>query len=249
MLNNNLWTWGHKVNGHYGYWGIDIESKTTPAQAAELFHSANILMVMPPSEEEAADVAGYDKVIWQITAEDGFDFSRDINAVKSLARQYPNIKGVIIDDLTSQEIGKGMTPEDLAKVRELVKSGDIPLEFWGVLYSMNFTIPRIEEYMRLLDVITLWTWEARDLVNMEADFKKAKEIVGDIPIIRGVYVYDFGESRQMPMDMMEYQCSVVEKWMKEEVIAGAIMLSSCCADLPYQAVEYAQKWTAEIPAE
>jgi len=246
MLKSKIWAWAHTVDGHFGSYTIDVHSTATPMQGAELFHAANVLMVMPPSEEEAAAVAGLDNVIWSITAKENFDFSETLDAVKALARKYPNIKGVIIDDLTSQEISKGMTPEDLAKVRDQVKSGDVPLDLWGVLYTMNFSIPRIEEYMALLDGVTFWTWDSKDLVNLEKDFTKAEEIVNGKPMMLGVYIYDFGGIQEMPMEPMKYQCEIALRWLQEGRVPGIIMLATCNSDLPYEAVKYANEWTGEI---
>lgn len=244
MLKSKIWAWANSVDGIQDSWNIDVPAKATPRQGAELLHAANILMIMPPSEAGASASAGLDNIIWSITAKDRFDFSETIDAVKALARKYPNIKGVIIDDLTSQEIGKGMTPEDLAKVRDQVKSGDVPLELWGVLYSMNFSISNIKEYMSLLDGVTFWTWESKDLVNLEADFKKAEEIVQGKPMMLGIYMYDFGGIQEIPIDLMENQCKIALRWLQKGRVQGIIMLGN--PSLPYAAVQYANDWTGRI---
>lgn len=247
-MSSKLWAWGHSVNLHGGHYGIPWESKATPVQGAKSFHANRILMVLPPTEEDAAQVAGFDEVIWQIRTENGFDYSRPLDTVKGLARKYRSIKGVIIDDLTTLEIQRGMTPEDLAKVRQQVKSGDVPLELWGVLYTMNFDIPRLSEYMELLDVVTLWTWRAEHLVDLEPNLTRAEQIAKGKPIVHGVYVYDFGGSMPMPMDMMRLQCDLAEKWLREGRTRGAILLATCNSDYPDPAVEYAKQWSAEMAA-
>lgn len=245
-MRSKIWAWAHEVNAHHGAFGISMESKATPAEGARAFHAGSVLMLMPPSEEQAAQVTGFDQVIWRITSDTGFDFSKSIDTVKALAGKHNNIKGVIIDDLTSTEIGRGMTPEHLAKVREQARSGDVTLELWGVLYTMNFGIPQIGEYMSNLDVVTFWTWEAKDLVDLEANYAKGERVVNGKPIVLGIYVYDFGGYRQMPMDMMRYQCDTALKMLKEGRTKGVILLATCDSDYPIPAVDYAKKWTAEV---
>ncbi|HEX2950923.1 MAG TPA: glycoside hydrolase family 20 zincin-like fold domain-containing protein [Armatimonadota bacterium] len=245
-MKSKIWAWAHVVNAHYGGYSITMESKATPVEGAKAYHAGNILMLMAPSEAEADKVAGFERVIWQITSGSDFDFSKSLDAVKALAKKHPNIKGVIIDDLTSVEIGRGMTPENLEKVREQVKSGNSQLELWGVIYTMNFGIPRISDYMSKLDVVTFWTWEAKDLANLETNYSTAERIVNGKPMVLGIYVYDFGGSRPMPMDMMRHQCDTALKWLEEGRTAGVIMLATCNSDYPLPAVEYAKKWTGEI---
>ncbi|MFA7158037.1 MAG: hypothetical protein WC299_01950 [Kiritimatiellia bacterium] len=243
-LNKQIWAWAHRKDSLFNAHGIKIHSKTTPSRGAELFHAGRIFMALSPSEAEAEAVAGFGRVVWRIHAKDNFDFSQDLNSVRALAGTQANINGVVVDDLTSTEIGKrGMKTADLARLREQVHGGDKPLDLWGVIYSMNLGIPSLGDYLRELDGVTFWVWEARDIASLEDDFKKAEKLVRDKPILLGIYTYDFGGEKPMPMDMMRHQCALAEKWLEEGRITGVVMHCTCIADFPQPAVQYAYEWT------
>jgi hypothetical protein len=245
-MDGRIWVWAHRVDGVFHTFGIQAHSKATPAQGAGLFNAGKLFMALPLSEADAAAVAGFDEVVWRIYAKDGFDFSTNVDAAKALARKYPNIKGVVVDDLTSTEIGRGLKPDDLARLREQVKSGDTPLDLWGVIYGMNLGVPSLGEYMRFLDGVTFWTWESKDLANLASEFGKAEELAQGKPVLLGIYAYDFGGEQPMPMEPMRYQCDMAIKWLQERRIEGVIMHCTCIADLPFPAVDYGREWTGKI---
>lgn len=239
-----IWAWAHRKDSLFNAHGIREHSKTTPAQGAKLFNAENIFMALSPSESDAEAVADFNRVAWRIHAKDNFDFSGDLEAVRALARKQPNIGGVVVDDLTSTEIGKrGMKPADLARLREQVHAGGKPLDLWGVIYSMNLGVPSLGDYLRELDGVTFWVWEAKDIAGLEHDFIKAEKFVGGKPVLLGIYTYDFGGEKPMPMDLMRHQCKLAQEWLEEGRIKGVVMHCTCIADFPHPSVQYAYEWT------
>ena len=154
------------------------------------------------------------------------DYARDIAAAQALARECPNLEAVLLDDLTSQQIvGRGMPPEELAEVRRLLREAAPKVALWGVVYTMNLEHPNLAQYLAHLDAINLWTWTAQDLTQLEQHLARCEQLAPDKPIILGIYMYDYGANRPMPLDLLEDQCEHALEWLKEGRIAGIVFLS------------------------
>ena len=64
--------------------------------------------------------------------------------------------------------------------------------------------------------------------------------------VLGCYMWDYGGLQPMPLELMEYQCNLGLKWLKEGRIDGMIFLASCICDLGIDAVEWTRKWIANV---
>ncbi len=154
------------------------------------------------------------------------DYAKDIAAAQALARDCPNVQAVLLDDLTSQQIvGRGMSPQALAEVRRLVREKASNLALWGVVYTMNLEHRNLADYLAHLDVINLWTWKAEDLADLERHLFRCEELAPGKPIVLGVYMYDYGAGRPMPLDLLQQQCERALQWLKQGRIAGIVFLS------------------------
>ena len=245
---SKIWVWGQGVNA-YKVWDMP-DCKTDIVEGANIFSARNIFLVADrPADLEkgTAGLAGFDRVVLAIWPQENFDYSGDIKAAGNLTQKYPNIEGVILDDLTSTEIAtKGMKPHHLAKVRDEIKSGWPKLDLWGVMYSTNLDLPRLGEYLDCLDVMSFWTWDAKDLTGLESNFKRTEELAKGKPILQGIYMWDFAQKTPIPMALMKHQCSLAEEWLRAGRTAGVILLGTSCADAPLEAVDYGKCWAKEI---
>ena len=245
-----MWAWAHAVNTHRHNWGIELDSKMTPVGGAKYLGVPNIFMMLPPYKKEAEKAAGFRRIIWQLTFEKNFEFTRDLECIENLAEVYPNIEGIILDDMIAVEaIERGLKPQTLAKLRDTLQQGTRPLSLWGTLYTKEFEHPGLGEYLKFLDVITLWTWVADDLDNLEHNLCKAEELVAGKPIWLGLYMYDYGTKKQMPVERMRFQCEKALQWVKTNRIDGMIFLATCITDLGFETVEWTQQWIQKVGEE
>jgi len=98
-------------------------------------------------------------------------------------------------------------------------------------------------------VVTYWTWRAEELNRLEQNFNRLQELVPSSCKGLGCYMWDYGDHRPMPISLMQHQCQLGLKWLREGRIEGMIFLASCICDLGLEAVEWTRKWIREVGKE
>jgi hypothetical protein len=133
----------------------------------------------------------------------------------------------------------------LERLRKRLDAGPRPLDLWVVLYTGEFELgPLLKPHLELCDVVTMWTWRAEDLARLEESFARFEGIVGSKRKVLGLYMWDYGAKRPMPLDLMKRQCELGLRWLREGRIEGMIFLASCICDLKLEAVEWTRQWIA-----
>jgi hypothetical protein len=59
-------------------------------------------------------------------------------------------------------------------------------------------------------------------------------------------MWDYGNKKPMPLDLMKHQCEIGLRWLEEGRIEGMVFLASCICDLDLEAVEWTRGWIEEI---
>jgi hypothetical protein len=136
----------------------------------------------------------------------------------------------------------------LRKLRDRLHEGR-PLDIWVVLYTGEFNLAVLKPHIDLCDVVTMWTWKAEDLAKMDESFDRFERIVGPKRKVLGLYLWDYGTGKPMPVEAMEHQCETGLRWLRDKRIDGMIFLASCICDLGLEAVEWSRKWIATKGAE
>jgi hypothetical protein len=169
--------------------------------------------------------------------------------VVSLAGKFPNISGAIMDDFFHAKDANGAisrySVEDIANFRDQLHSAAHKVDLWVVLYTHDLDLP-VQKHLANCDVVTFWTWSAKDLRDLPKNFERMERVAGDRRKILGCYMWDFGTGKPMPLEMMKLQCENGLRWLKEGRIDGMIFLSSVICDLDIEAVEWTRKWIAEV---
>jgi hypothetical protein len=258
-LGDRFWAWATLPNAlRSDPTGIDRDSVMTPAAGAAFLGVPNMIMAgfLPPNETEAAPVQHLKRVVWEMSLgspEDveqrrpTFDFRPNLPPIQAVADRFTNVEALLLDDLTTNDITRrGMPPSVLADLSFAVYSRPRPLSIWGVVYTMSFEIPNLKEYLAFLDVISLWVWHAKDLRNLDAYLDRCNELSGGKPVILGLYLHDWGESRRMPLDLMEFQCERARRYLHEGRIIGAVFLSTSILDIGLPAVDWTRDWIARV---
>jgi hypothetical protein len=257
-VRSRLWMWGHAVGGQNGQWNLPGASSITPAQAARYMGIPNVVMVVldgkpePPFDEAAAEMANLDKLVWSIVGDASStrnDEQTDLEPVLELARRQPNVVGAIMDDFFHDPDDTGavarFSPAELASFRERLQGNRPPLDLWVVVYTNDLDRP-LGPFLDECDVVSLWTWRAAELANLERNFARFERLAPGKRTVLGCYMWDYGDSRPMPVEMMRRQCDLGLSWLQAGRIEGMVFLATCICDLGVEAVEWTRDWIAEV---
>jgi hypothetical protein len=257
-VRDHLWLWGHQEGSHNGAYGLPGDSRMTPAEAAFYLGIPNMMMVCyggqpePPFEQYAKSLQPLKRLIWSVVGDESSkrnDEESDLEAVLSLAKNQDNVVGGILDDFffnepKSGELSRYDLPE-LLRFRENLHSAPRPLDLWVVLYNQLLELP-VEEHLAACDGVTFWTWTADQLANLEQNFSRAENLIGNKRKMLGCYLWDFGRDKEMPLELMQRQCETGLRWLHEGRIEGMVFLASCICDLNIEAVEWTRDWITRV---
>lgn len=241
-----MWLWGTLPNVHEN--DIKKISKITAIEAAGYLGIPNMIMGggILPSEAAAGTVQSCKRVLWKLDSYQNY-FLPEMASIHALAVKYPHIEAVMIDDLTSVAIGeRKMPPSQIAKIAYALQREPRPLMLWGTVYTMNLGAPNLKDYLNLLNVVDLWVWRAADIPQLRETFNTYEKISGGKPTVLGLYMFDFGDRKPMPVNLMESQCELALELLKKERITGIVFLSSAVCDVGLDAVQWTKEWIASV---
>jgi len=217
-----IWVWGNPEMTKPGQHTSATYADASPAQRAQILGAPNIMMAGHglPEDDELADrltrsVLGLDRILWEVTA-DGkagppFVYAKRMAQVRKLADKYPKIQGIVLDDMSTVGIDKGFKPEHIRQIRALLPGKYRRVKIWGVVYTMSLNRPGINDYIKELDVILLAEWHAKNVVNLAKNVAYCERLFPDKPIVLGLYLYDYGDGRRIPPDLLAKQCEIALK--------------------------------------
>lgn len=207
-----------------------------------------------PYDREAIVLDTMDRVVWSIA--DYGDMDRpddgdaDVREIIRQARLHPNVIGVIMDDFfVEKDHLEKYPPAKIAQYKQQLNVGvGRSMELWVVTYVHQFNEP-IQEHLQLCDVITMWTWDAKDLVHLEENLARLKQLCPGKRILAGCYMWDYGGHCEISEELMRYQLETYHTWITSGEIDGIIFCSNCVADLGIPAVETARQWIRDYGKE
>lgn len=236
-VRDRIWVWGNPEMGEPGAHAVDTYAQAGPAERARLLGVQNIILAglgLPNDDAKAElitkEAADAPHLIWEISR-DGegedrpFVYDQTLARLKKMVDRYPRIEGTLLDDMSSVGIDKGMKPEHIQGIRAALSGEYSRLKLWGVLYTMNMDRPDIANYIQPLDGIILSEWYAKKLPDLEKNVQRCQKEYPGKPIMLCLYLYDYGENRRMPLDLLETQCKIALKLLHSGDIAGVIPLS------------------------
>ena len=249
-LKECLWVWGNPEMTTAGEHTTATFAQASPAQRAKLLGIPNIMMAGRgiPNDDEAADaqtkaVAGFPRLLWEISADgDGgppFVYSKRIARVHRLVEKYPQIEGVILDDMSSVGMNKGFKAEHIAEIRKLLSKKHEQVKIWGVVYNMNLNRPGMNDCIKQLDGIVLCEWFADRLSDFEKHVVHCERLFPEKPIVMCTYLYDYGKTRRMPRELLKLQFDTAEELFRAGRIEGVVLVT---IDNDAEAVNRAADW-------
>ncbi len=156
--------------------------------------------------------------------------------VSRLSRKYPNVTGAFDDDLYGKIKAEKITPAEYGKVHQAVRSANPKLKHWGVVYSHELKPENWAGFSDMLDVVTLWVWASKDLVNLDRYVAQCREIFPNAAINIGCYLRDFTLLDGLPMELLKHQWELVRKYVADGTIDGYSILGGFLIDMhPKQA--------------
>ncbi|MFA7173573.1 MAG: hypothetical protein WC340_09190 [Kiritimatiellia bacterium] len=235
-------------------------SRVTPAEAAFYLNVPNMIMVNcdgipPPFSKQAEDYlftfTPMKKVLWSSTGSGGYRAGNEEEFIVSIAEKHPNICGAFMDDFFGK-FGKYPEPERTRRAEELLKTirtgldkASRPLDLYVVWYthqteSVNATL------FKYINGITLWTWDSTELPQLEERFGKIEKMFPDKKKMLGIYLFDFKNGCPVPKALMELQCELGLKLLKEGRLDGMIFEANSVMGVGFPNDAWARQWIQRV---
>lgn len=254
-----MWMWAADAGVLDGRFGLPAKSTLTPVDGTKWMGLSNVIMIRcggkptPPFEEYARPFRCLKRVMWSVTGEGGATSQSERDHVFALAAKMPNMTGVFMDDFfhftasqtTTGETRAAISLKDLQQLRKRLTVRGRKLDLGVTLYTHQLD-HRILPHLNYCDVVSLWTWTGAELANLEKNLDKFQAIAPGKRTLLGLYMWDFGPSKPMPLELMKKQCRLALKWLREGRIEGMIFLVTNLCDLNLEAVNWSRSWIAEV---
>ncbi len=158
-----------------------------------------------------------------------------------------------------------MSEEELKAMRAQLAKVGRPMEVWTTVYAYDLDPkhpdythcqPPLVDSLKHFDVIVLWTWESADLRDLEKNLARLEVMKPKTTrIALGLYLWDYvgiDEKKKadptyrfgkpVSLDLMEYQCSLGLKWLKEGRVTDLVILGNSHLDLGIKTAPWMRDW-------
>ena len=257
-VRDRLWLFACPTNSDYP--ALGQRSVMSPAEGTYYLDVPNLIIVQasaeearygrfePPFAQYAIALRPLKRVVWSVVGSGGFTTEAERREGIQLAIQTPNFVGVMLDDFfTDQKEGKRavLTIEELADIRQQLKDSGKKLDIFVTLYTRHLDHP-LEDYLRLIDVVTMWAWEPAELTNIESNLKKMERLAPHARKMLGCYLVDYTAKRSTPVSAMKLQCETGLGLLQQKRIEGMNFLGNTTMDLDFEAVEWTREWIKRV---
>jgi len=202
----------------------------------------------PPFEQYAVALRPFKRVLWGLVGSGGFTTPEERREGLELIRKTPNFVGTHLDDFfLSKPTDKRavLTLDELREIRETLKAAGRGLEVYSTYYTTLLKLP-LDDYLKLLDGVTFWTWKPEDLVHLASNVAQVKELAPHLKVILGCYLVDFTRKVSIPIPAMQRQCEFGLEALKQKRIEGLMFLSNGVMDIGFEAVEWTRRWIDKV---
>lgn len=271
-VRDKLWVFCNPRNADYNM--VRKRSVMSPLESAVYLGVPNILMVNqypegrakplpdqdgwfqpfePPLEQYAFPLKVLKRVAWSIVGAGGITKELERKQVLEMALQTPNFVGVYMDDFFHNKRGTGiasLTFDQLRAMQQQLKGSSKKLDLFVTLYTNQFNHP-IADYLKLVDVVTLWTWETADLTKLDANMALLEKIAPKSRKMLGCYTAEYSGKRTpawtgMPVHTMQRQCDFALRCLRDGRIEGIIIYGCTTMDLGWESVDWTRRWIQQI---
>ena len=156
---------------------------------------------------------------------------REGEGVAGLAKQFSNITGVYCDDLMGLMERSKYGPKEFGEIRAAIREANPGLKLWTVVYTHEFEKADFWIGMRPhIDVVTLWIWDANNIVHMPEYVKQCRKLFPEKPIVMGVYLRDYGKAAPVPVKLVLDQMKSIAELIAKDQLAGYSILGAVLID-------------------
>lgn len=267
-LRDHCWMWGHDSGVYDGVdniYGIPLSEPISMADACRYMGIPNVCVIRWQLPEGAymEQFRRMKRFSWVLTGEPGaYELFRDF-AFK-VADGYPNFVGFDLDDFFLRNYstleGDGETCKlghlslrQLDGLRRRIGAYARALDVKMVTYERDFAasaevspgVSGCAPALRRADTAMYWTWNGSELDNLRENFARYRRDAPGKPTLLGIYMWDFGGKRPIPLDLMKKQLDVALDLYGRREIDGFVFHCTPLVNKNLEAVEYARRWIAE----
>ena len=228
ITEENLWLWG----GPTPQWGGSMQPDTLVRNAKYYNASNGVYVYGRTSEEMIALHSGMKKLLAMVTTTcraPGQQPETDAECAEKLSLlslKYPNIKGGMMDDMTSGSLS--VTPEKIeqvATVSKNLKKHNPALELFGVVYCHELGKKDFTGIQPYLDGVNLWHWYQEELLDLEKNVDLCRANFPGKKILMGLFLHDYGtaDAGALP-ELLLHQLSHARAFLAEGKINGLVIL-------------------------
>lgn len=158
-----------------------------------------------------------------------------------------------------------MSEVELEDMRAQLAKVGRPMEVWTTIYAYDLD-PQHPEYthcepplvdsLKHFDVIVLWTWKSDDLRDLEKNLARIEAVKPrEARVALGIYLWDYTGidekkkndptyrfGKPVPLDLMELQCSLGLKWLKEGRVRDLVVLGNTHLDIGAPSASWMRQW-------
>ena len=158
-----------------------------------------------------------------------------------------------------------MTEAQLKSMRTQLGKVGRPMEVWTTIYTHEFDRkhpdfkdcePPLADQMKHFDVVVLWTAKSADLRDLEKNLTLLESIKPkNCRIALGIYLWGYWDKdpakaddksyvmgRPVPLDLMEHQCGLGLKWLKEGRVSDLVILGLAGIDQGIPSAKWMRDW-------
>jgi len=158
-----------------------------------------------------------------------------------------------------------MTEAQLKSMRTQLGKVGRPMEVWTTIYTHEFDRkhrdfkdcePPLADQMKHFDVVVLWTAKSADLRDLEKNLALLEAIKPkNCRIALGIYLWGYWDKdpakaddksyvmgRPVPLDLMEHQCGLGLKWLKEGRVSDLVILGLAGIDQGIPSAKWMRDW-------
>jgi hypothetical protein len=158
-----------------------------------------------------------------------------------------------------------MTEAQLKSMRTQLGKAGRPMEVWTTIYTHEFDRkhrdfkdcePPLADQMKHFDVVVLWTAKSADLRDLEKNLALLEAIKPkNCRIALGIYLWGYWDKdpakaddksyvmgRPVPPDLMEHQCGLGLKWLKEGRVSDLVILGLAGIDQGIPSAKWMRDW-------
>lgn len=261
-VRDKLWLFSNPRNADFEL--LRKRSVMSPFEAAVYMGIPNIMMVQqypekgqeswyqpwePPFEQYTVPLSMLKRVAWSLTGGGGTTKDWERKQVLSMAHKTPNIVGLYLDDFFHDPKDKevaSLTLDQLRNVRRQIKGPDKKMDLYVTFYTQFLNRP-LGEYLKLIDVITLWGDPVKDSSNLAL----LEKLAPNSRKMLGLYTTDYDKKRipawiGMPVPAMQRQCEVALECLREGHIEGIIIYGGTTLDLGFASVDWTREWIRKV---